>query len=64
MAADWKKKIEEISKTERQCWGFALDTIVMIENSEWESAANMEKEIMEYYGWPDVSNLPNIQGLL
>lgn len=30
----------------------------MIENSEWESAANMEKEIMEYYGWPDVSNLP------
>jgi len=30
----------------------------MIENSEWESAANMEKEIMEYYGWPDVSTLP------
>lgn len=64
MAADWKKKIEEISKTERQCWGFTLNIIDIIENSEWKSVANMEKEMMEYYGWSDVSNLPNIQGLL
>ena len=58
LTKDWKKKIEEISKTERQCWGFALDTIDMIENGEWKSAANMEKEMMEYYGRSDVSNPP------
>ena len=30
----------------------------MIENSELERTANMEKEMIEYYGWPDVSNPP------
>ena len=58
LAEDWKKKIEEISKTEKWCWGFALDTIDMIENWEWERASRVEDDMMEYYGYPDVSNPP------